>query len=157
MNDRLKYIGYDIVFQEVPDEVSLAINVSGCPHMCEGCHSTYLWEYKGNYISEDLPVLIDKYKGLITCVCFMGGDQNQTELFRLASYVKQNNMKTALYSGLDDVCLFGEGIKFFDYIKTGHYDQKRGGLDSKSTNQKMYSTNPEIKDITYKFWNRSYK
>ena len=78
--NKLKYLGYSIVFQEVPDEVTLAINISGCPHKCEGCHSKYLWEYEGNYISDDLVKLIEKYKGLITCVCFMGGDQNQKEL-----------------------------------------------------------------------------
>ena len=26
----LKYAGYDIVFQEIPDEVTLALNLSGC-------------------------------------------------------------------------------------------------------------------------------
>ena len=49
MND-LKYINYDIVFQEVPNEISLVFNISGCPHKCEGCHSKYLWEYTGNLI-----------------------------------------------------------------------------------------------------------
>ena len=28
----LKYANYDIVFQEVPDEVTLAINISNCPN-----------------------------------------------------------------------------------------------------------------------------
>ena len=27
----LKYVNHDIVFQEFPDEVTLAINLSGCP------------------------------------------------------------------------------------------------------------------------------
>ena len=51
--NKLKYLGYSIVFQEVPDEVTLAINISGCPHKCEGCHSKYLWEYDGHYVSDD--------------------------------------------------------------------------------------------------------
>ena len=37
----LKYANFDIVFQEVPDEVTLAINISNCPNQCVGCHSKY--------------------------------------------------------------------------------------------------------------------
>ena len=43
----LKYTSYTVVFQEVPDEVSLAFEVSGCPFKCEGCHSPHLWEDVG--------------------------------------------------------------------------------------------------------------
>ena len=35
----LKYAGYDIVFQEIPDEVTLAISLTNCPNRCPGCHS----------------------------------------------------------------------------------------------------------------------
>lgn len=31
-----------VVFAEVPDEVTLAINISNCPCQCKGCHSSYL-------------------------------------------------------------------------------------------------------------------
>ena len=154
--NKLKYLGYSIVFQEVPDEVTLAINISGCPHRCEGCHSKYLWEYEGNYILDDIEALIQKYNGLITCVCFMGGDQNISELTQLSLIVRRHNLKVALYSGLDD-----DGIslvplyKRFDYIKIGHYNQTLGGLDQKTTNQKMYRiTNNSFTDITYKFWEK---
>ncbi len=34
----LKYVNYDIVFQEFPDEVTLAINLSSCPNGSPGCH-----------------------------------------------------------------------------------------------------------------------
>ena len=36
----LKYVDYDIAFQEIPDEVTLAINLSNCPHRA-GCHSPH--------------------------------------------------------------------------------------------------------------------
>lgn len=153
MNNKLKYLGYSIVFQEVPDEVTLAINISGCPHKCVGCHSKYLWEYKGNYIFDDLDNLIKKYKGLITCICFMGGDQNITELINLSFIAKQHGLKVALYSGHDDGTYFYPWCKWFDYIKVGHYDQNLGGLEQKTTNQRMYKhTNGEWEDITYRFW-----
>ena len=159
--NKLKYLGYSIVFQEVPDEVTLAINISGCPHKCEGCHSRYLWEYEGNYISDDLESLIEKYKGLITCVCFMGGEQNPYELVDLLSKAHQYGLKTALYTGQDSL----QHINFrvvcnLNYCKIGHYDKIVGGLNSKNTNQRMLlwdTQEGKWADITYKFWNDKYE
>ena len=154
--NKLKYLGYSIVFQEVPDEVTLAINISGCPHKCEGCHSKHLWEYDGNYISDDLVDLIKKYKGLITCVCFMGGDQNPLELVDLLDRVHRFKLKTALYSGEDSLRHIAFRVVCnLDYCKIGHYDKTKGGLNSKNTNQKMLSWNKhdaKWEDITHKFW-----
>ena len=151
--NKLKYLGYSIVFQEVPDEVTLAINISGCPHKCEGCHSKYLWEYTGNYISDDLSSLINKYKGLITCVCFMGGDQNRDELNELLIRVKHHKLKTALYTGGDDIS--AKILDNLDYYKVGRYDALYGGLDNPNTNQRMFKWDWKRNkwcDITYKFW-----
>ena len=50
----LKYVNTDIVFQEIPDEVTLAINISNCPCHCPGCHSHYLWEDIGLPLDTDL-------------------------------------------------------------------------------------------------------
>ena len=155
--NKLKYLGYSIVFQEVPDEVTLAINISGCPHRCEGCHSKYLWEYEGNYISDDLDDLIEKYKGLITCVCFMGGDQNLREVIQCFKTIKSYGLKTCLYSGLDELPPhMPSGV--FDYIKLGHYDNQLGGLDKLTTNQIFLQLSidkknglTKIVDLTYKF------
>ena len=153
--NKLKYLGYSIVFQEVPGEVTLALNISGCPHKCEGCHSKYLWEYSGNYVSDDLIGLIEKYKGLITCVCFMGGDQNLRELLELLVTVHRYGLKTALYTGLDRLGDLGiRVLGNLDYCKIGHYNDKFGGLNSLTTNQQMFIRNYETgkwDDITYKF------
>ena len=46
----LKFYNYDIVCQEIPDEVTLAINITGCPIHCPGCHSTWLWEDCGDVL-----------------------------------------------------------------------------------------------------------
>lgn len=154
--NKLKYLGYSIVFQEVPDEVTLAINISGCPHKCEGCHSKYLWEYEGNYILDDLVGLIEKYKGLITCVCFMGGDQNPIELIHLAHIVDYYGLNVALYSGMPSRLSLYNVAQWFDYVKVGAYDSSFGALTSKTTNQRMYKqiNKPSNiwEDITYKFW-----
>ena len=49
----LRYVDYDIVFQEIPDEVTLAINLSNCPNRCKGCHSPHLLENVGESLTEE--------------------------------------------------------------------------------------------------------
>ena len=51
--DLLKYSNYDVVFQEIPGEVALAINITQCPHHCDGCHSAVLAGDFGNYLRDD--------------------------------------------------------------------------------------------------------
>lgn len=160
---KLKYVNYAIVCEEVPDEISLAINISGCPYKCKGCHSKYLWEYTGNYISDDLDKLIDKYNSLITCVCFMGGDQNLNELLNLCKIVKKRGYKVCIYSGSCNISKFSifYDNACIDYIKIGSYIESRGGLNNKNTNQKMYKviygdTSKQLENITYRFLKHDY-
>ncbi len=63
----LKFWNYDIVFAEVPDHTTLAVNLTGCPMRCPGCHSPHLREDVGDplavawYSGRDvLPDLIDR-------------------------------------------------------------------------------------------------
>jgi len=134
--NKLKYANYYIGYQEVPNEISLCINISGCPHKCEGCHSQYLWNYVGSFVSKDIFSLIDRYDGMITCVCFMGGDQNIEELKYLLSKIKSEyNIKTCIYSGFNDIKFFGNVIQCLDYLKIGSYKEEFGGLDRNKTNQ----------------------
>ena len=137
----LKFINYNIVFQEVPDEVTLAINISGCPNKCKGCHSPYLLENMGEILDEkSLAGLLHKYGNAITCVCFMGGDAEAGEIERLSAFIRQltgNKIKTAWYSGrqyLPEEC----SLEYFNYIKLGPYIEKLGGLSSPLTNQRFY-------------------
>lgn len=69
----LKYKDTQVCFQEVPDEISLCINISGCTIGCKNCHSIHLAEDNGELLTiEALSSLIEQNTG-ITCVCFMGG------------------------------------------------------------------------------------
>ncbi|MCL2247577.1 MAG: anaerobic ribonucleoside-triphosphate reductase activating protein, partial [Lentimicrobiaceae bacterium] len=73
----MRFLSYDIVFQEVPGEVALAINISNCPNRCKGCHSSHLQEDTGEELTEDvLFSLLNIYGNAVTCVCFMGGDRS---------------------------------------------------------------------------------
>ena len=142
-----------VVFEEIPDEITLAINITNCPCHCKGCHSTFLWEDTGTQLTKsELDELIKKNDG-ITCVCFMGGDSEPKTVNLLAEYIQNaKNLKVGWYSGMDEL---SDDIKVenFDYIKIGHYDYELGGLNTKTTNQRLYKVNEgELEDITYKFW-----
>ena len=154
----LKYVDTLVGFAEIPDEISLCINISNCPCHCSNCHSSYLAEDIGEPLDlQHLTNLIDSNKG-ITCVCIMGGDANPSEVDDIAQDIKEYypELKVGWYSGRDYI---SEDINLenFDYIKYGHYDENKGPLNSKTTNQIMLEI--EVvdnkvfkKDITSKFW-----
>lgn len=151
----LRFTNYNIVFREIPDEVTLAINLSNCPNRCKGCHSPYLRENIGEILNENsLLHIVNKYNNAITCVSFMGGDATAKEIEQLAGFLRKKTngvLKTAWYSGKDNIpcdC----SLQNFNYIKLGAYIEKLGGLDSKTTNQRFYRIeNNEMIDLTYRF------
>lgn len=151
----LKFTDVEVVFKEIPDEITLAINISNCPFHCSGCHSPELWEDIGNDLNqESLSKLIEKNKG-ISCISFMGGDLDIDSLNTLFFYVKRNfsYLKVAWYSGRDHVSK-KVNLKYVDFIKIGPYKKELGGLDKKTTNQIMYRVDSELNliDITNLFW-----
>lgn len=156
-NSLLKYANYDIVFQEVPNEVSLALNITGCTHHCDGCHSEYLSNDIGNYVDDDLPMLLKKYKGMITCVCFMGGDQCIQNLNQWLKRIKEDyHLKTCVYSGAENESIFANSFKYLDYLKIGPFQKEKGGLDSENTNQVFWKVDFIDENYT-RFSNFNYK
>ena len=149
----LKYTDTEVVLKEVPDEITLAINISNCPHHCPGCHSPELWEDVGNTLDEDsIKNLISKNRG-ISCVALMGGDNNVERINELAGYIKKeySNLKVAWYSGYTEVPDKIE-LSNFDFIKVGPYIKDLGGLDSSETNQIFYKiSDKSLIDITNRF------
>lgn len=138
----LSFHGYDIVFQEVPNEVSLAIEVGGCPFQCAGCHSPHMREDGPHSLTNDVWELIDKYKNFITCICFMGGDHELSEFARLLEDISTDypDLKLCLYTGRDSLSeLTKSGVmQYLSYVKYGPYNAELGGLDSPTTNQKFF-------------------
>ena len=143
----LRFHNYDIVFQEVPGEVTLAFNLTNCPNRCAGCHSPHLTEDTGEVLDERiLSGLLEKYGSSITCVCFMGGDAAPHEVAQLSVFLRettQSRLKTAWYSGKQQL---PENIPahHFDYIKLGPYIEHLGGLDNADTNQRFYRVEQNI-------------
>jgi len=159
----LKFTDYMVTFREVPDEISLCINISNCPNRCLGCHSKELWEDIGEELTDEkLCSLIERNEG-ITCICFMGGDSDPKRVEELCKLVKTKYpfLLTCWYSGKKENSI---DLSCLDYLKLGPYIEQLGGLDCPTTNQRFYEItlnrstdtnyNPEygLIDITDKFW-----
>ena len=135
----LKYVNTGIVFQEIPDEVTLAINISNCPCHCPGCHSYYLWEDIGLPLNtEAIDNFVEEYGTDITCISFMGGDNDPKGVNMLAQYIHEEHKQD------------------FDYIKIGPYIRHLGPLKSPTTNQRLYhiTETGDMEDITARFWKK---
>ena len=160
----LKYVDTKVTFSEVPDEISLCINISNCPCHCKNCHSPYLAEdigepliYKDTHNNRTvincnpLSELIEANKG-ITCVCLMGGDSNPEYINILGKTIKCHKLKSAWYSGRQELSNSID-LSNFDYIKLGPYKKEFGPLNSRTTNQRFYKVSDgELINITSKFW-----
>ena len=157
----LKYVNTMVTFSEVPDEISLCIEISNCPCHCMNCHSSYLAEGIGEELTLDkIYKLIDNNEG-ITCICFMGGDSSPKEIDMFARLIKDlYDIKVAWYSGKQELSK-DINLSNFNYVKLGPYIEELGPLNSKTTNQRMYrvaynhyddgTSGYELEDITYKF------
>ena len=157
----LKYLNTQVTFSEVPDEITLCINITGCKIGCKNCHSSYLAKDIGEELTLDkIYKLIDNNEG-ITCICFMGGDSSPKEIDMFAGCIKDlYDIKVAWYSGKQELSK-DINLKWFNFIKLGPYIEELGPLNSKTTNQRFYkvervgyedgSFGYELNDITYKF------
>ncbi len=131
-----KFLDTDVVFQEIPNEVSLAITITNCQNKCLGCHSPYLRKDVGKDLLVELPGLMKKYKGLISTILLLGEGNDKKGLMEILLKIRLEGFKTALYSGSDDIDR--EFLPLLDFYKIGSYRQELGGLGSPNSNQKLY-------------------
>lgn len=149
-----------VTFSEIPDQITLCINLTNCPYHCPACHSKELWQDIGEPLRVGKLIdLIEANKG-ITCVCFMGGDSDLEELYNIFRFMPMlyKDLKVAWYTGRENI---PEDLPPIDYIKIGPYKEEYGPINKKTTNQRMYYSkclssddNSEKiwEDITDKFW-----
>lgn len=152
----LKYVNSGIVFQEIPDEVTLSVNISNCPCHCPGCHSQYLWTDSGEPLTpEVIDSFVAEYGNDITCIAMMGGDAEPEYVNDLAIYIHQHypQLKVAWYSGRTRIVSV-INKKDFDYIKIGPYIKHLGSLKDRTTNQRLFKKlgDDSFVDITWRFW-----
>lgn len=158
----MKFVDTKVVFREVPDELALAINISGCPVRCPGCHSDYLAGDIGEVLdTSSLSGLVSANPG-ISCVSFMGGDADPAFIGELADFVHETwpGMKVCWYSGrtLENARPI---LSKLDFVKVGPYIEECGPLDWETTNQRFYrieqtKDGPDLEDWTFKFRKKTF-
>lgn len=166
----IKFTEYEVAFREIPDEITLAVNISNCQNNCPGCHSSYLKENIGKELTEIVVDELIEKNGGITCFCFMGEGNDTESLKKLILYIKEKHpkIKIGLYSGRNTINedFYWENL---DYLKIGPYVAELGPLDKETTNQRLYMGGKHYswavtvggtlrkgwKDITEKFWKKS--
>ena len=154
----LKYVNTGMVYQAIPDGVTLAINISSGPRRCPGCHSRYLWEDIGLPLdTAAIDDFVEQYGTDITCIAFMGGDGDPRGVGQLAEYIHEEHPQfhVAWYSGRIRIPSV-VSVTDFDYIKIGPYIRHLGPLKEPTTNQRLYRIQPDgqMVDITERFWRR---
>ena len=152
----LKYIPSltDIVIEEIPDRVTLAVEITNCRGNCPGCHSPFLREDIGEELTGAAidSMMADNFG--VNCFLFLGEGSDREALFALADHVRKcfPGVETALYTGRESVS--PEYDAHFDFIKVGPYIEALGPLDSRTTNPRLYHHG---KDITPVFWRKGAK
>lgn len=148
-----------VVVEEIPDMLTLAVEITNCCGKCTGCHSPFLRQDIGEELTEDVVdnLLSDNFG--INCFLLLGEGNDAAGLLKLADYIRSaHGIKVALFSGREDV--EEEVWRAFDYVKVGPYQEEDGPLNNPGTNQRLYKVEHDgygdyVKtDITYSFWHR---
>jgi len=141
----------NVVLEEIPDKVTLAVEISNCQGNCIGCHSPWLKDDVGEELTfETIDKLISDNFG-INCFLLLGEGRDHQALLDIASFLKEKypELETGLYSGRADV---EPDLKVaFDYLKLGPYIEDLGPLNKRTTNQRLYHRGV---DITSRFWHK---
>lgn len=149
--DRHFFFNTNIVLQEVPDEISICFNISGCQLNCPGCSWRNLEMTPRELTREFYTEILNQNKGLASCVVFMGGEWKHAELVWLLDTAREMGFKTALYTGQNHITL--DLLQRLDYVKMGPWRPQHGPLNSNTTNQVFF----KLEQITHKFQKNSDK
>ena len=149
----IKYIPEltDVVLEEIPDKVTLAVEISNCRGSCPGCHTPFLQQDLGVELTpEDVDRLIADNFG-VNCFLLLGEGRDKEALLRIAAHLQAHHpgIERAVYSGRTEV--EPEIYAAFDYVKVGPYIAELGPLNERTTNQRLYYHG---EDITSRFWHK---
>lgn len=124
----LKYYDYAVTFAEFPEEISLSLNISNCPGMCDGCSEPWLLEDVGDELTEEkIDELIKEHPG-ITVFGLMGGDSDHDDVVRIANYVhNKHHLKVGMYSGREFLNM--KLLECLDLYKIGRWIMPKGPVE----------------------------
>jgi anaerobic ribonucleoside-triphosphate reductase activating protein len=119
-----------------------------------------LQEAVGEELTEELlDGLLDRYGSGISCVAFMGGDNDPENInnlcFRVLNSPHFPGLKTAWYSGRSELSPKVK-VQNLNFLKLGGYDFRKGAINSPTTNQRFYRVEPDgsLTDQTAVFWKK---
>ena len=150
----------NVVLEEIPDRLTLAIDIANCTGLCEGCHSPFLRRDVGVELTpEAIDSLIAGNFG-INCFLFLGEGNDHAALMSAANYVRRAypSLALGLYSGRESV--EDDVWELFDYVKIGPFRPSCGPLNKTTTNQRLYRIlhnadgTRTVDDITARFWRK---
>ena len=141
----------DVVLEEIPHKVSLAVEISNCRGNCIGCHSPFLKKDLGDELTAEVVEKLLKTNFGVNCFLFLGEGNDPEALKAIAYYLRSSHpeLELALYSGRESV--EDELFEIFDFVKVGPYIKEFGPLNEKTTNQRLYYHRA---DITSSFWRK---
>ena len=149
----IKYIPEltDIVLEEIPDKVTLAVEITNCQGSCPGCHSPFLKLDIGEELTPEIVdrLIADNYG--VNCFLLLGEGKDLQALLGIAEHLRTAHpeLERAVYSGRVEV--EPEIYEAFDYVKVGPYIAAKGPLNNPTTNQRLYHHG---EDITARFWHK---
>ena len=141
----------NVVLEEIPDRVTLAVEISNCQGSCVGCHSPWLKTDVGEPLTEEaIDSLIADNFG-VNCFLLLGEGKDPEAVLRIAAHLRAKHpaLERAIYSGRTAV--EDELFEAFDYVKVGPYNAEYGPLNKGTTNQRLYY---HREDITSRFWHK---
>ena len=138
-----------VVLEEIPDRVTLAVDISNCQGSCVGCHSPFLRKDVGEELTSEIIDALVRDNFGVNCFLFLGEGRDREALLSLSAHIRSRfpGLETALYSGREEV--EPEIWEGFDYVKVGPYRPECGPLNTRTTNQRLYYHG---EDITSRFW-----
>ena len=149
----LKYVPdlTDIVLEEIPRKVTLAVEISNCQGNCVGCHSPFLREDIGEELTPQVADALIADNFGVDCFLLLGEGRDREALRSFARHMRQAHpaVELALYSGRTRV--EDELFELFDFVKVGPYIPEKGPLNNPGTNQRLYH---HREDITHLFWHK---
>lgn len=124
----LKVYDSAVVFEEFPDEICLAVNISNCPGMCSQCSEPWLLGDVGEELTEDkIDSLIAEHPD-ITVFGLMGGDSDHDDVVRIANYVhEKHHIKVGMYSGREFLNM--KLLECLDLYKIGRWIMPEGPVE----------------------------
>ena len=141
----------DVVLEEIPDRVTLAVEISNCRGNCIGCHSPFLKKDLGDELTAEAVEKLLKTNFGVNCFLLLGEGSDPEALRAVGRYLESAypKLERALYSGREEV--EDDLMSLFDYVKVGPYKKEFGPLNERTTNQRLYY---HREDITSRFWRK---